>query len=478
MDVSLEIYRDIVRNVARRADIAVLCGVNRGFRNAGERALYNTLTISDDLRIFETLASSPRIASLVVALTIQVRRRHSQNGSEVASAPEEGEEEEQGEEASEYESAASEASLGSDTGVTATARLSQSPPLDMHLYWSSAAAALRNTMRLQHLTLDIVDPEDGSNAWVLNGCSFKLRTFHCDFDWDPALCAFLATQSTLCDLALRDFRELEPLSSASADDAVITETLRASASSVIATPEPILLMVTDVNRPHTPERPIPPEIIDTPSTSQLPLATTPAPPHQQLPALPFPVELPSLTTLECTFSAAAVALVPNRPVSRLKTCFSRSDVTGKRAEMTDLIAALRQSAVPFRALDIADSSYTESGTMELLHRISHTQATSRELRYLGTLVLPIGGRKRLNFYGLLRRLHLLRCIEVDVSAWNPPPSSSPAFRALAAELRLYCPEVHTVVFVRDFERTVVNTGETGVLKIDDDTSPELFWRDI
>jgi hypothetical protein len=31
--------------------------------------------------------------------------------------------------------------------------------------------------------------------------------------------------------------------------------------------------------------------------------------------------------------------------------------------------------------------------MELLHRISHTHATSRELRYLGTLALPVGGRK-------------------------------------------------------------------------------------
>jgi hypothetical protein len=76
------------------------------------------------------------------------------------------------------------------------------------------------------------------------------------------------------------------------------------------------------------------------------------------------------------------------------------------------------------------------------------------------------------------RLSLLRCIEVDVSAWSPPPSSSPAFRALAAELRLYCPDVDTVVFVHEFERTVVNTGGTGVLRIDDNASPELFWREI
>ncbi|KAK6972104.1 hypothetical protein R3P38DRAFT_3136886 [Favolaschia claudopus] len=55
--------------------------------------------------------------------------------------------------------------------------------------------------------------------------------------------------------------------------------------------------------------------------------------------------------------------------------FSRSHVAGRRAEMTDLITAQRPSAVPFSALDIADSSYTESGTMELLHRISYPQAS-------------------------------------------------------------------------------------------------------
>lgn len=76
------------------------------------------------------------------------------------------------------------------------------------------------------------------------------------------------------------------------------------------------------------------------------------------------------------------------------------------------------------------------------------------------------------------RLGLLRCIEVDVSAWNPPPSSSPAFRALAAELRLYCHDVDTVIFVQEFERTVVNTTATRVLKIDDDAVPELIWREI
>ncbi|KAJ7879677.1 hypothetical protein B0H13DRAFT_1630665 [Mycena leptocephala] len=426
MDVSLEAYRIIVRSVGRRSDIAALCGVSRAFRNAAERALYNTLTFSDgDPRLCATLARSPRIADLVVALTVQVRRHRHDEDEDEDEEEEESEDEEEGD---------------SESGAP--------PTLDD--YWSAVAGALRNTTRLRHLTIDIADPADSANAWVLDGCAFQLRTFHCDFDWDHVLRAFLTTQSELRDLSLRDYRELED------NVPPVADPQSAAHTDAPATDTP----TTDVP-PHTLEPPIPPDTKDT-------IAPQPTP----SPALP------ALATLECTFSEAAVALIPGRPLSRLKTCFSRPDSVGKRAELVALLGALRHSTQPIGALDIADESYTESGSMELLHRISHTHATSRELRYLGTLALPVGGRKRLHFYGLLMRLHLLRCIEVDVSAWKPAPSSSPAFRALAAELRLYCPDVATVVFVHEFERTVVSTGATGVLRIDDDASPELFWREI
>ncbi|KAG6822558.1 hypothetical protein H0H93_005313, partial [Arthromyces matolae] len=62
---------------------------------------------------------------------------------------------------------------------------------------------------------------------------------------------------------------------------------------------------------------------------------------------------------------------------------------------------------------------------------------------------------RLNFYALLMQLPRLRCIEVEVSEWVPAPTSPAALRALASELRLYNPNVTRVVFVKDFERTVV-----------------------
>ncbi|KAJ7834719.1 hypothetical protein B0H14DRAFT_2450343 [Mycena olivaceomarginata] len=449
MDISLEAYRNIVRNVARRRDVAALCGVNRAFRNAAERALYNTLTVSDeDPRACETLAASPRIASLVVALTVQFRRRHNEEegrdrrDSEPSSVSESGE-----------ERSASRSSSRARPIAGASATRTRTPD---DSYWPAVARALRNTTRLRHLTVDIADPDDCGGAWVLEGCVFQLRTFHCDFDWDHALCAFLAMQSHLHDLSLRDYRELEDLAAAEVDDGIQPATVKNT-------------------------NPLPPgrhhESDETTAEPPSHILEHPISPGAVPPPIASPA-LPALATLECTFSEAAVVLVPGRPLTRLKTCFSRSDSAGKRAELVALLGALRRSTVALRALDIADVSYTESGSMELLHRISHTQTTSRELRYLGTLALPISGRKRLHFYGLLMRLSLLRCIEVDVSAWSPPPSSSPAFRALAAELRLYCPDVDTVVFVHEFERTVVNTGGTGVLRIDDNASPELFWREI
>ncbi|KAJ7085130.1 hypothetical protein B0H15DRAFT_783322 [Mycena belliarum] len=386
MDVSLEAYRNIVRSAARRSDIAALCGVSRAFRRAAERALYNTLHISDaDPRLAETLAGSPRLAALVEALTVQVARR--------GAAEDEGD---------------SEAPAG------------ELPPLDA--YWATVARALRHMPRLRHLTVDIADPAETRTAWVLGGApgAFQLRTFQCDFDWDPALAAFLGTQHELHDLALRDYRALAdprapPVEAPDAD--------------------------SDIPPPH-----------DTPA-------------------------LPRLATLECTFSAAAAALAPGRPLTRLKTCFSTPDAAGKRAELAALLAALRRAARPLRALDMADARYTPSGALALLRGVAHAPAAAA-LRFLGTLALPVAGRKRLQLYALLMRLPHLRCVELDVSAWAPPPAAPAALRALAGELRLYCARVDTVVFVREFARTVVSAAGAGGLRVDGDARPEDFWREV
>lgn len=75
------------------------------------------------------------------------------------------------------------------------------------------------------------------------------------------------------------------------------------------------------------------------------------------------------------------------------------------------------------------------------------------------------------------RLPRLQCLEVEVTDWQPPPTGMPALRALGGELRLYCPSVTMVVFVRDFDRTVITYVE-GVCRLDTEASPELLWRDI
>ena len=83
--------------------------------------------------------------------------------------------------------------------------------------------------------------------------------------------------------------------------------------------------------------------------------------------------------------------------------------------------------------------------------------------------------QRLQFFGLLMRLRKLHTIELEVSHWDPPPSPQ-GMRALANELRLYCPTVMCVVFVEDFERTVIRVMN-GFCAVDYDTNTDNLWRD-
>jgi hypothetical protein len=85
------------------------------------------------------------------------------------------------------------------------------------------------------------------------------------------------------------------------------------------------------------------------------------------------------------------------------------------------------------------------------------------------------------FYALLRRIHRLQSVELDVSSWDPPPieAGPSAFRALANELRIYCRSVKRVIFVHDFDRTVVKVvGGTLRVELGREVTPtETLWRD-
>jgi hypothetical protein len=83
--------------------------------------------------------------------------------------------------------------------------------------------------------------------------------------------------------------------------------------------------------------------------------------------------------------------------------------------------------------------------------------------------------KRLVFYGLLARLRELRSAELDVSDWEPPPVSFTALRGLARELHLFVPSIALIVFVRDFEPTVLRIVD-GLWRMTDDTIIDTAWR--
>ncbi|KAF9559730.1 hypothetical protein CPC08DRAFT_637480 [Agrocybe pediades] len=381
MELTLEAYRNIVKNVGSRADIAALCGVSRGFRYVAERALYNTLFMQNDEEtgiLCQTLATTPRLAMLVDALTIYLAEK-----SEDDSEDEEDDEDEE-----------------------------EEPTDPREMDWSAVAGALKQTKYLRYLNVHINDGSSSSVSWVLSDTTFQLRRFHCDFDWDSDLVTFLNRQTRLEDLYLNDFKDSED-----------------------------------------PKNPAP--------SRSLQLAQG---------------SVSSLSTLECTFSEAAMAIVPGRPVTHLKTCFSHSETNAKRKEMDDLLAKTALSTEPLRSLDLADSSYDDRFSRELLIALVKIRPLMTELRHLGIFVLPVDGRERLRFYGLLRRLPKLQSVEFEVSSWRPSPSSPPALRALAGELRLYNPSVIRMIFVHDFDRSVV-TAVNGICRVDTETSAELLWRE-
>lgn len=111
--------------------------------------------------------------------------------------------------------------------------------------------------------------------------------------------------------------------------------------------------------------------------------------QQDEPAIPalHHASLPHLSMIESNYSEGIRDLVPGRPVVRVKTCFSSESESEKMEELFALTGALRQSRRPLVALELADSSYTENFTLIVLHEVSRLLPS---LRYLGTLVLPVG----------------------------------------------------------------------------------------
>ena len=295
MELTLEAYRIILKYVENRADIATLCRVSQGFRRVAERALYNTLFMRNDERtilLCKTLAASSRLAMHVDALTI-----YSLDDDDDSSGDD----------------------VDSDTQ-------DESPPTRT-LDWVAVACVLQRTTRLRYFNVHI--SSFTSTAWVLEGCTFQLHKFHCDFAWDYKLVAFLDTQMELEDLYILDYSDHKD-----------------------STFQPIHLSAHAFHK---------------------------------------------LSILECTFSEAAMALIPGRPITHLKTCFSRTETTAKGEEMCDLLLKVALSTRALRSIDVADASYTETFSLEFLSAIVNMGSAVTELHHLGTLVLPVEGRKVSSF---------------------------------------------------------------------------------
>jgi hypothetical protein len=212
-------------------------------------------------------------------------------------------------------------------------------------YWRSIAAALRSTHRLSHLTIQVDFIGHSRHAWILDGCQFKLRLFHCDLAWDDHLVGFLNDQDILEDLYILDF------------------------------PYPV-----------DPDQ-------DAPAEPQRPLSPPPPPVRRVVSPVPRAGSLPRLSILECPTTDAVSALVPGRPITRVKTCFATSDLEKKRRELTTLFVNLRLSARPLLSLDLGDSSYNTDCSLNFLRHCVSADRTMDNVRYLGTLALPVDGRE-------------------------------------------------------------------------------------
>ncbi|THH07113.1 hypothetical protein EW145_g3616 [Phellinidium pouzarii] len=412
MELSREAYQLIVQNVGSRADLCTLARVSRAFQRAAERALYNTILMKRPRATVDLC--NTLAANVRLAVFVDALTIFVQTESDKGGDEGDGEKDDEDEEES------SKSSGADASGFPAN-------------YWEGVSAALRQMTRLRFFNLHV--DGDAAYAWILRGCTFKLHSFHCDLVWDANLIEFLETQDQLLDLYLADY--VSPVTAA-------------------PTPQP-----EAGSRPQSLVPPPPSPQSSAPSSATIRASS-----------------LPALSTLECSFIDAITALVPGRPVSRVKTCFSSADTPGKTAELRQLGASLRRATGAAAAhgrvysLDLADSAYTEDFSLVVLAELSRRLP---ELRYLGTLVLPVG-LERLQFFGLLMRLRKLHTVELEVSEWEPAPTPQ-ALRALASELRLYCSSIKCVVFVQDFERTVVR-AINGFCAVDPEANADNLWRDV
>ena len=401
------------------ATLARLRLVSKAWKNAVDPILYGWVVLSDVERISafaRTVEGSEQLAGLVEVLEIspeavvgervELRTQRASRTSEGSAGDDahseesegegdsgresEGESEEEGTELSNgggHHIAPTDHSRHHALGASMSTRSSDSadathmgtalPSTLPRGFWLLIGRALSKTHNLKSLLITSQSlphhPSDPpASACILTAGQFKLTKLYCDFDWDDDFVRFLESQGEIKDLYVADYRagrELGARAGGKDDTDLSSQTMRTHG------PRPDVKITT--LSPHGSSSSSSPSL--SPPLSHLPEST----------ALSLhPTSLPHLAYLECTFPEAAYAIVPGRPVTHLKTCFSGTDVEEKTREMETLFESLDRASEPLRALDLADESYDEEFSMELLGRVVQSLG---QLRYLGTFVLPVDG---------------------------------------------------------------------------------------
>ncbi|TFK38945.1 hypothetical protein BDQ12DRAFT_630043 [Crucibulum laeve] len=143
--------------------------------------------------------------------------------------------------------------------------------------------------------------------------------------------------------------------------------------------------------------------------------------------------LPSLRMLDSCLSIATQLI--SSPISNMQVVMDVEDVQ-IALTMLRKFANLHKTLRALNLLDIVDDNVS----LKIFNSVSRS---CPQLIHLGLLPLPVHHRHK--FHHCLMDMHSLRSIELDIARWTPPPPTI-AQRALAAELKIYCPTICTVTF--------------------------------
>ncbi|KAG5651460.1 hypothetical protein H0H81_008596 [Sphagnurus paluster] len=145
-----------------------------------------------------------------------------------------------------------------------------------------------------------------------------------------------------------------------------------------------------------------------------------------------PGSLPALRIFEGTLMVGLQMF--SSPLTHLQITFD-PETQSPLPELSPRLWSVQKTLRSLSLLDI-----TEDVVGDVLDLIA---STCPDLVHLGLIPLPPIQREDLHH--ALMHMHSLRTIQLDIGAWQPVPTQS-AQRALAAELRVFCPSLRVVIF--------------------------------